>query len=313
LADPLQLAHTHWTRLKGLLGSGTLAPGAGLWLKPCRQVHTIGMRYAVDVVFLDDGHRVVHTIGGLAPGALSPRVGAATSVIELPAGTLARLGLAAGAEILIEGGASTSVASREDWAAAVACNVALAALYAFFATAHFAAARRTGQWATTMPIVVQETLLVILFLTRRRSTATSDRPFDWAVGIAGTFLPTFLRPTDQLGVLAGLGETVQIIGLLLAVGGLVSLGRSVAVVAANRGIKRSGLYGFVRHPMYAAYMLTYVGYSLSYPTVRNCLLTVATAATLCTRAIVEEHFLQQDTAYRAYARRVRWRFVPYVY
>jgi len=271
------------------------------------------MRYALDVVFLDDGLRVTHTIHGLAPGKLSPRIGNASSVIELPAGTLARSSLAAGAEIRIEGDPPASIASWEDRAARLACNIALAALYAFFAAAHVAAARDTGRWATAMPIVVQEALLVILFLTRRPSTATSDRPLDWAVGIAGTFMPMFLRPTDPVGMLAGLGETMQIIGLVLAVGGLMSLGRSVAVIAANRGIKRAGLYGFIRHPMYAAYVLTYVGYSASYPTWRNALLTGTTVATLCARAIVEERFLQQDSVYRAYVRRVRWRFLPYVY
>ncbi len=102
IADRLRPAHTHWTRLKGLLGTRRLEPGHGLWLKPCRQVHMIGMRYAIDVIFLDDAHRIVRTIEGLAPGKISPKVGDATSVLELPAGTLARTGLTTGARIEIE-------------------------------------------------------------------------------------------------------------------------------------------------------------------------------------------------------------------
>ena len=93
LADQLRPAHTHWSRLRGLLGTRRLEPGEGLWLKPCRQVHTIGMRYAIDVAFLDDTHRVVGVINALAPGKFSPRLATATSVLELPAGTLARVGL----------------------------------------------------------------------------------------------------------------------------------------------------------------------------------------------------------------------------
>jgi uncharacterized membrane protein (UPF0127 family) len=102
LAERLRAAHTHWTRLKGLLGTRSLEPGEGLWIKPCKQVHMFGMRYAIDVVFLDDAHRVVHVIDGLAPGKISPKVRDATSVLELPAGTVARTGLTVGTRIEIE-------------------------------------------------------------------------------------------------------------------------------------------------------------------------------------------------------------------
>ena len=102
IAERLRPAHTHWTRLKGLLGTRTLSAGDGLWLKPCRQVHMIGMRYAIDVLFLDDAHHVLLAIEGLAPGKISPKVRDATSVLELPEGTLARIGVRTGARILIE-------------------------------------------------------------------------------------------------------------------------------------------------------------------------------------------------------------------
>ena len=101
VAERLRPAHTHWTRLRGLLGTPALAPGDGLWIRPCRQVHMFGMRYAIDVVFLDDVRRVVGLTEALAPWRVSPLVKAATSVIELPAGTIAKTGLAAGQAITI--------------------------------------------------------------------------------------------------------------------------------------------------------------------------------------------------------------------
>ena len=312
LAERLRVAHTHWTRLKGLLGTRSLEPGEGLWIKPCRQVHMIGMRYALDIVFLDRTDRVVRAIEGLAPGKISPKVAGATSVLELPAGTLARVGLTEGVQIEIDGDGSND-ASWVDTIAALACNVALAALYAVFAAAHVAAARQSGRWATAMPMVAQETLLVALFLARRRSTATSARPLDWLVGIVGTFLPMLLRPTDDVGRLNWIGQPVQIIGLVLALTSLAFLGRSVAVVAANRGIKTAGMYGLVRHPTYAAYIVTYLGYLASFPSLRNGLIVLGTITALNMRAMVEERFLRQDSAYEAYCRRVPWRFVPYVY
>lgn len=313
MADRLRSADTHWKRLKGLLGTRRLDPGHGLWLRPCNQVHMFGMLYAIDVVFLDDDRTVRRTVSALAPGTISPRVPEASSVLELPAGTVTRIGLSEGAQIDIEGEEVTPAPSRLRTFNTIGCNVLLAALYAFFAAAHVTFARRTGQWATAMPLVLQESLLVVLFLTRRHSLATSARPLDWAVGIAGVFLPLLMRPIDPAGPLDWLGRPVQILGLSLAVVALSFLGRSVGVVPANRGVKTGGLYRLVRHPMYGAYIVSYLGYLASYPGQRNLLVGGAAVVALHIRAILEERFLAQDPSYRTYMAQVRWRFLPYVY
>jgi uncharacterized membrane protein (UPF0127 family) len=103
VVERLRPAHTHWTRLRGLLGTRELPEGNGLWIRPCRQVHMFGMRYAIDVVFLDDALRVVGLTSELQPGRISPKIREATSVLELPAGTIARTGLLAGAQLEIAG------------------------------------------------------------------------------------------------------------------------------------------------------------------------------------------------------------------
>ena len=97
--DALRIADTHWTRLRGLLGTSALAVGSGLWIRPCRQVHMFGMRYAIDVVFLDTTNTIVAVAPDLLPWRISPLVKAASSVLELPAGTAARLGLQAGQQL----------------------------------------------------------------------------------------------------------------------------------------------------------------------------------------------------------------------
>ena len=101
LAERLRPAHTHWTRLRGLLGTRTLPAGDGLWIRPCRQVHMFGMRYAIDVVFVDGTDRVVGLTSDLQPGRISPKFNDATSVLELPAGTIARTDLAVGTQLAI--------------------------------------------------------------------------------------------------------------------------------------------------------------------------------------------------------------------
>jgi uncharacterized membrane protein (UPF0127 family) len=102
LAERLAVAATHWTRLRGLLGTDALPEGHGLWIRPCRQVHMFGMRYAIDVVFLDDHQQIVGLTPMLAPWRVSPLVRAATSVLELPAGTIGRAGLREGQTVTIE-------------------------------------------------------------------------------------------------------------------------------------------------------------------------------------------------------------------
>jgi protein-S-isoprenylcysteine O-methyltransferase Ste14/uncharacterized membrane protein (UPF0127 family) len=314
LADRLRPAHTHWTRLRGLLGTPRLEPGEGLWIKPSNQVHMFGMRYAIDVVFLDDAGRVLRLIHALQPNRISPRVKDATSVLELPAGTLARAGLEEGGtvDISVEAG-PRGPRIRFDVVGMLVCNLALALLYGFFAAAHLSKAMATGQWATTMPLVAQEAFLVVLVLARRRSLATSGRPLDWVVAAAGTFLPLFMRPGDVPGPLRWLGQPLQCVGVMAAFLAFASLRRSFGLVAANRGIKTSGLYRLVRHPAYAGHLLGYAGYVLCYPTPRNALIAITTLLALNARVIVEERFLQRDPSYREYLRGTRWRLVPYLY
>lgn len=76
-------------RLRGLLGRPEPAPGEGMLLVPCTGVHTFGLRYAIDVAFLDRAGRVVRARGGLRPGRALPWVRGAYLALELRNGTLA--------------------------------------------------------------------------------------------------------------------------------------------------------------------------------------------------------------------------------
>lgn len=100
LAERCKVAGTYFLRLKGLLGTAALAPGDGLLLTPCWAIHTVGMRYPLDVVFLDGENRVLKVVAGLSPGrgvAYPP----ASKVLELPAGTVALTGTQRGDRLAI--------------------------------------------------------------------------------------------------------------------------------------------------------------------------------------------------------------------
>lgn len=85
LGDNIKVAASFFPRLVGLLATSHLQAGAGLLIKPCSSVHTFGMRYPIDVVFVDSSHTVVKVVEGLKPWRLAAARGAAY-VIELPEG-----------------------------------------------------------------------------------------------------------------------------------------------------------------------------------------------------------------------------------
>ena len=75
-----------WARTRGLIGQANLALGEGLWLAPCRQIHTFLMRFPIDVVFIDKSGVVIRIYTELQPSRLTALIWRAASVLELPAG-----------------------------------------------------------------------------------------------------------------------------------------------------------------------------------------------------------------------------------
>ena len=96
LGQRIRVAARWHTRLRGLLGTNHLERGAGLLLHPANGVHTFGMRYPIDVVFVDAKQRVTRVVASLPPGSLVPWVRGAREAIELPEGTCERAGLRRG-------------------------------------------------------------------------------------------------------------------------------------------------------------------------------------------------------------------------
>ena len=88
LGDRIGLADTRWLRLRGMLGRPEPQEGEGLLIHPSRAVHMYGMRYALDVIFLDEDGRVEALYPGLAPGSRSSVHRSARYALEVPVGTI---------------------------------------------------------------------------------------------------------------------------------------------------------------------------------------------------------------------------------
>jgi uncharacterized protein len=101
LATALAVADTHWTRLRGLLGlrSNDFRNGSGLWIVPCHGVHTLGMGFPIDVVYLDRSMTVIYIQHDLQPWRFAPVRTQAASVLELPGRTAAETNTAVGDKI----------------------------------------------------------------------------------------------------------------------------------------------------------------------------------------------------------------------
>jgi uncharacterized protein len=89
LGEQIEVAETSCTRMVGLLGRSGLEPGAGLLIVPSQAVHTIGMRFAIDVIFINRDRRVLHLQPAMPPYRLTGVHWRARYVLELPSGMIA--------------------------------------------------------------------------------------------------------------------------------------------------------------------------------------------------------------------------------
>jgi uncharacterized membrane protein (UPF0127 family) len=101
LATRVTLAATHWSRFRGLMctAAAEFSPGDGLWIVPCRGVHSFAMKFPIDVIYLDARKCVVHIEENLRPWRVAKVSLRAASVLELPADTLRSSRTAVGDEI----------------------------------------------------------------------------------------------------------------------------------------------------------------------------------------------------------------------
>jgi uncharacterized membrane protein (UPF0127 family) len=103
LATRARRADSFWARGKGLMFERTLPDGGGLLIDPCGSIHMFGMRFALDVVYVNKQDRVVRAQEQIKPWRIGPlRTKDARYVIELPVGAIRASGTRVGDQLRLE-------------------------------------------------------------------------------------------------------------------------------------------------------------------------------------------------------------------
>ncbi|MCD4669373.1 MAG: DUF192 domain-containing protein [Actinomycetia bacterium] len=101
IAHRVFVADNFFKRLFGLILKKPLKNGEALFIRGCKSIHTIGMRYSIDAVFIDESGKVISAFKDILPWHFTPYVRGARSVIEFRSGSLKEESLNAGDRIIL--------------------------------------------------------------------------------------------------------------------------------------------------------------------------------------------------------------------
>lgn len=157
-------------------------------------------------------------------------------------------------------------------------------------------------------LTISETLTFTWLLLSRRPLVRDWNPVTVVVSLVASFGASLieLEPGTAIAPLF-IAAPLQFLALWVVIWGKVSLGRSFAILPANRGVVTGGAYRFVRHPIYAGYLTGHVLYLLSSFSFYNMAIYSFITVFQLHRLMREEALLAQTPEYKDYMSRVRYR------
>ncbi len=197
------------------------------------------------------------------------------------------------------------------WLWEKACNLAGAGVYALFGYSCVVDVRQNHRLSSAIALTLVS-CFALFFLVRGAPRQHNQSVRDWLLALCGTYLPPLIRPAAAMHD-SVLLQGLQIAATCFAIAGILSLNKSLGLVAANRGIKTEGVYRFVRHPIYAGYLLEFSAFWAQNITLPNTLLLVTWIGCEVARIFAEEKLLVLDPDYAAYMKKVRFRLLPGVF
>lgn len=212
---------------------------------------------------------------------------------------------------------SRSDVSRQEGAASLLIHNVLerAVVLAFFGwmVYRLIPAFPTNGWLDNCLLIVSEGLVVFFVLVRRRPQQISASLGAWVVSLGASIVPLLVNPGGEHPAGSELGRIFLIVGAFIQIYAKVILGRSFGLIPAHRGLKRAGPYRFVRHPIYAGYLLCHLGFFVLNPIFWNLIVYLVCYGLQIPRLFFEEKLLSQDPRYLEYRQSVRYRLIPGVF
>jgi protein-S-isoprenylcysteine O-methyltransferase Ste14 len=162
-----------------------------------------------------------------------------------------------------------------------------------------------GSWIAGL-LLVESASVVWLLLTRNQASQESPWIIQ-AAAWASAFLPFAfqLHGPDKWWALL-----LAIVGIVIKLWAMWTLGKSFSIAPADRGLVTRGPYQLVRHPMYAAALITTIGATINHLNVWNYIVWLVLVLSIIGRIVYEEQLL---AGYQEYKQKVRWRIVPLVW
>ena len=160
---------------------------------------------------------------------------------------------------------------------------------------------------------LQLLVLIAVMVLRTAPVRVTPNPWFWLLAFVTSYGWLAFSAYAERGVPlvpSVVGNGLAVLSVFILVFSLLSLGRNIGLVPAQRGIVTRGAYSFVRHPIYSGVFVAQLAFILRGYSRLNLSVSAALIVLLMVRSIVEENFLRDDPSYAAYLREVRWRWLP---
>lgn len=160
---------------------------------------------------------------------------------------------------------------------------------------------------------LQLLIIIVVMVLRTAPVRVTPNPWYWLLAFSTTYATLGFTALAGQGiplVSPILGNGLAIVSVVILVYALVSLGRNIGFIPAQRKVVTKGAYRFVRHPIYTGTFISLLAFVLRTYSLLNLSMAAVLIALLMIRGIVEERFLREDAGYAAYLQEVRWRWFP---
>ena len=160
---------------------------------------------------------------------------------------------------------------------------------------------------------IQLLVIIVVMVLRTAPVRVTPNPWYWLLAFVTTYATLGFSAYAEPGITLIsplLGNSLAIVSAIIIVYSLLSLGRNIGFIPAQRRLVTHGAYRFVRHPIYTGTFISLFAFVLRAFSPLNLLIAVALIVSLMLRGVVEERFLREDPAYDAYLTEVRWRWFP---